>query len=307
MGRRGASGAEREQFLRWAERGELHHLKAKVEEVGLEAAKDVAATACDTNRMYATHLAAEHDRAEFLSYLVNYLGASLMMPTARGNTPLHIAARSNSVACVQVLLRAGNKNWAQCRLLWIALRKDRFNNPVCALNVLPKDMIRLLTVYIMRDGFDFNKMILATNDDHLIPLEYALKCGARQCVPLLITPATITQVGSVLGSPLHYAAAKGSPEACALLAKMRCCGINDRNDRGETPLYRACCSYPESAETVETLLKLGADPSLGAKNGKLPVDESDARKYHASSKAIREHLGKPTPAKAAKAAKGARK
>jgi hypothetical protein len=58
-------------------------------------------------------------------------------------------------------------------------------------------------------------------------------------------------VRGVLGSPLHYAAAKGSPEACELLLRMKSDNVNCTNMRGETPLFRACCAYPESAETVK--------------------------------------------------------
>ncbi len=135
-------------------------------------------------------------------------------------------------------------------------------------------------------------MILAKNQDDLIPFEYALKQGARSCVPLLVTPATVAQMRGALGSPLHYAAARGSAEACQLLLRMRDARVNERNSRRETPLFRACCAYPESSETVAVLLKHGADPSLRDAGGRLPVDESDARKYHASSKLLRDHVTK---------------
>ena len=133
-------------------------------------------------------------------------------------------------------------------------------------------------------------MVLATNSDGIIPFEYALKNGARSCVPLLVTPATVAQMRGALGSPLHYAAARGSAETCALLLKMRGTDVNERNARRETPLFRACCAYPEAADTVAVLLQHGADPSLGDAFGRLPVNESDARKYHNTSAMLRAHV-----------------
>jgi hypothetical protein len=49
----------------------------------------------------------------------------------------------------------------------------------------------------MRDSEGLNKMILAKNNDDMIPLEYAMKNGSRDVIPLLITPATVKQVPKI--------------------------------------------------------------------------------------------------------------
>lgn len=161
MGNSG-SGASRahddDELLVAARSGNLKAVQAAVQQRGKEQAMEHLRRTHDGNQMYATHLAAEAGHAELLAFLVGELKGDLLARTARGNTPLHIAARSDKAECCKVLLRAGNDGWAKCRLLWIALRKDRFTNPSCAISVLPKDMIRLLSSYIMRDGFDFNKV-----------------------------------------------------------------------------------------------------------------------------------------------------
>lgn len=277
-------------FLQSCEKGRLNEVKALAERVGLERAMKLVNEVSDLNAMYGTHLAAEAGHAHVLSFLVHDLKADLMARTVRHNTPLHIAARANQPECVSVLLRAGNCGWERARLLWIAYCKDRHSNPACALNVLPRDMIRLLSVYLMRDSLEFNRLILATNSDGLVPLEYAFKNGARKVFALLVSPATVAQLRGVMGSPLHYAAAKGATEAVVLLLRMKGENVDERNHRKETPLYRACCAFPEAADTVEVLLKHGADPTIAASDGKTPYQEAIARRYAASAQLINKAL-----------------
>ncbi len=159
MGNAGGSvTSDKDKFLVAASKGDLKTIVAAVEAEGKEKATKHVNSVHDNNGMYATHLAAEGGHAAVLECLVSELKADLMVRTVRHNTPLHIAARCDKAECCRVLLRAGNDGWLKCRLLWIALRKDRFDNPACAFNCMPKDMIRLLTSYIMRDGFNFNKV-----------------------------------------------------------------------------------------------------------------------------------------------------
>jgi len=73
----------------------------------------------------------------------------------------------------------------------------------------------------MRESGSLNEILLKRNRDNMVAVEYAMKNGSRQVIPLLITPATVSQISGYLGSPLHYAAAKGSPDVCALLLRFQ--------------------------------------------------------------------------------------
>jgi len=239
---------------------------------------------CDRNRMYGTHLAAESGNADILELLL-HSGADIFKKTCRGNTPLHIAARSNQLECTKVLLRFANDMWTKVRLLWIACYKPTEDS---LMSKLPQDVLRLIAKILMRDSVSFNKLILNVNNENLTAFEYALKNNARKIIPLLVTPATVMQISGYLGSPLHYSAHAGSVEATVLLVKLGC-NVNARNSRGETPLFRACCSYPEATETVKTLLELGADASVVASNGKTAEDEARARRYGMSVTLLEDH------------------
>ena len=106
--------------------------------------------------------------------------------------------------------------------------------------------------------------------------------NAHSVIPLLATPAVLSGIGTDarLGSPLQYAAAKGEADACKLLLRRgNDMDVNLLNDKRETPLYRACCGYPESVETVQVLLDNGADPFVRSKVDKTARDEAEARKY----------------------------
>ncbi len=246
---------QKDVFLSLCQNGDVAKLRVLLEEHHASAEHFLSFK--DRNDMNGLHHASEngHEKVLELFLLDKRFDVDLLAATCRGNTLLHLAARANKIKCAQVILRAANKAWEQCRLLWIALRKDRFDNPSCAFARFNKDEIRLLCRYIMRDSLSLNNVILARNSDGLIPLEYALKCQSRAVLPILITPVSVAQVRGYLGSPLHYAAAKGSTEACMLLLTLGA-NVNELNERRETPIYRACCAYPEAEETVKVICKM---------------------------------------------------
>lgn len=92
--------------------------------------------------------------------------------------------------------------------------------------------------------------------------------------------------GGALGSALHVAAANGVGEQAVRMLAREAGHVNDLNERNETPLFRACCAYPEAEETVCVLLELGADWTIKATSGKTAYDEADARHYRKSCEAI---------------------
>jgi ankyrin repeat protein len=160
-----SSSSEKQAFLRMCELGKLKDIHDLWEvhrhETTNEKTKERFLSLADANGMTGLHLACEAGECGeakvettyvcFLGHtdIVKFLalGCSSLLDyvTIRGNTPLHIAARSNRPDCVKILLRAANQgSWEQCRLLWIALRKDRHTNPSCAFARFNKDEIRLL-------------------------------------------------------------------------------------------------------------------------------------------------------------------
>lgn len=259
-------------------RGELQELMAFAEKhssSGHSMQKWVNTTS-DTYKMTGMHLAAEHNHASTLRWLLLECKGDHTLPTVRGNTPLHIAARQGSVDCVRVLVRHSNTEmWARVRLLWIALRVP---NDGCTLRLTP-DVTRLLTSYLMRDSLATNKYVLTHNSEGKSALSLAMSNSQRDVVPLLLHSTTLNSLNdSPLGTPLHVAAAVGMASVCRLLVRTGAF-INALNQRHETPIYRACCAYPEAEETVAALLQLGADWDVRANSGASPRDEAAARGY----------------------------
>lgn len=276
----------RERFVDCCRKGKLEDVMQMLTENESQN-KSFLNSACGANEMYGTHLAAEGGHAHLLELLLQH-GADPMLKTVRGNTALHIAARSGQSEAVRVILRSlSEEMWQRARLLWVACKKP---NDGQSFPRLPPDMIRLLTYYLMRDCLSTNAMICHTNNDGATALDLAMKNRETEVVKLLLNQASASTIREgVLGSPLHAAAAYGIGEGCRLICRTTA-DANTLNRRGETPLFRACCAYPETEATVKCLLSLRADPTIRANDGRSPLEEAEARKYTKSAKLIKDAL-----------------
>jgi len=269
-------------FLKHCSSGNIKAVKELSNDHSPEQITKLLNSTCDSSEMYATHLAAEFGHAELLDLILK-AGADLFLITCRSNTALHIASRSNKPECVNILMRHANLMWFVVRQLWIALRYPPTQSN---LTMLSKDVIGVISTILMADCVSFNKLILMKNNDNFTALECAMKNGAKSVIPLLVSPLTVQQLQGVMGSPLHWAAACGSVETCALLVKFGA-PLNAKNERGETALFRACCAYPEAADCVKLLLDAGTDYTLKAKSERTAMDEAAARHYNASVEHIK--------------------
>lgn len=242
----------------------------------------------DGNQMYATHLAAEKGHAEYLEALF-FVGAQVNMLTCRGNTSLHIAARANKADCARAILRKGNSAWTVTRLLWIAFyhpTEDEAND--CFITYLPFDIIGVISLILSQLCLAFGDLVQAKNHEGLTALELAMKNNARSLFPILCTSVTVQSLNSPMGTSLHYAAACGCHEAVTLLLQMGA-DVNARNRRNETPLFRACCCYPESPETVRAILNYSPDTRLTDNTNTTPLMIADRKDYTESVKLIKQY------------------
>jgi len=244
----------------------------------------------DRDMMYGTHLAAEGGHLDVLVTLYNE-GCDFFATSIQGNTALHIAARSGQQKSVQIILQLANKEWTKVRLLFIASSHPSKDS---ILSRLPKDVIYCLSVVLSRFCVSLNKLLAMQNRPGLTALDIAMKNRLKQTIPHFLSRVTAqSAVSSRMGSTLHSAAENGCPEVCQALIDLGG-DINKLNERGETPLYRACCSYPEAATTVKLLLSHKADPSIVAKCGNTAFDEATNRKYHTSAQYIKDFQTKAT-------------
>jgi ankyrin repeat protein len=77
---------------------------------------------------------------------------------------------------------------------------------------------------------------------------------------------------------------------CRALLELGICPVDGVNHRGETALYRACCTFPENSECVKVLLEFGADPLFRDRVGKTPLKMAKKRNYWDCVRVIEEHL-----------------
>lgn len=173
--------------------------------------------------------------------------------------------------------------WNRVRLLWIAHNYPPEHSP---LNILPKDIIGEISLALSRNCISFNKLLSIKNNQGYTALELAMKSRASTVLSHLVSPFTVNNIQNAMGSPLHFAADSGSTAACRLLLSSGC-EINKRNHRGETGLYRACCTYPENEECVQVFLDFGADPFIQDNHGKTALNMAESRKYFSCAKRIK--------------------
>eukprot|EP01127_Copromyxa_protea_P020257 TRINITY_DN6741_c0_g1_i2.p1 TRINITY_DN6741_c0_g1~~TRINITY_DN6741_c0_g1_i2.p1 ORF type:complete len:239 (+),score=9.09 TRINITY_DN6741_c0_g1_i2:211-927(+) len=234
--------------------------------------------------MYGTHLAAEIGSTAILDFLL-IQSADLFAVTVSGNTALHIAARRNQVECAKLILRHANTSWEIIRLLWLNISFP--GNSL--LDLLPKDVIGEISLKLSQMCDVGNSLLTLRNSQRQTPLEYAIKTRSEKVITHLISPFT-AHLKSNMGSLLHQAADGGSPSACAALLNHGY-SVDCLNSRGETPLYRACCTYPESPATVKVLLEHNADISIPDMLGKTALNMAESRKYWECAKLIKQYQG----------------
>jgi ankyrin repeat protein len=94
--------------------------------------------------------------------------------------------------------------------------------------------------------------------------------GDRGRVELLLAGGAYPNVADHAGwTPLHFAAQNNDAEIATLLLQHGA-SVSDRDEHGNTPLFRAAFSYRGMAECVTTLLAAGADPDAANDHGVSP-------------------------------------
>lgn len=234
--------------------------------------------------LYGTHIAAENGKDEVLEFLYEN-GAHLFLPGGfDGDSALHFASVKNHAKCVQVILRFANKLWPSASLIWLANTHEE--NSIFA--NIPKDIIGVISIHLSRLCPNFRELVNYENKKKQTALYVAIKANSTSVLPYLISPISAGGLSELMGAPLHFAASYGCGEACRLLL---CIGedINEQNHRDETPIFRACCAYPEADNCVREILKFNPNLELCNHEGKTALDMARARKYEKIIKLIEEY------------------
>lgn len=125
------------------------------------------------------------------------------------------------------------------------------------------------TELLIAAGADINARTL---DKGYTPLYIACaRSESLGCIKLLIDAGADVNSASVdIGTPLHAACGRDGSLTCVELLLAAGAEVNAQNFKGWTPLHFACVS--EDKQLVQALLEAGADPSIRANWGRLPLD-----------------------------------
>jgi cytohesin len=219
-------------------------------------------------------------------------GADVNKQDAAGRTALHVATFNGRPEAVALLLKRKadveiKDNDGLTPLMWaVKERRTEIANLLRragAIDPTPKDLALAGSIHEAAGTGNLRKVKLQIAADPKkvdarspstggTPLHDAASGGRTAVVQFLLEKnAQIDARDSGGGTPLHEAARAGRRGAAvAALLLERGADANAQDAAGHTPLHNAVVI--NATETVRTLLAHKADPSIRAKDGKLPED-----------------------------------
>lgn len=171
-------------------------------------------------------------------------------------TPLHRACRTGMDDIAVILLKNGADCNAKAHHSITPLHIAAYNGHTSCVQVLcSKEIIPPNTIQLnAKDGDDHTALHYAVAEGN-VPVAWELtKSGCDSTIP------------NVVGNtPLHFAAASGTPMLCQLIISQRGVDIDAQNFKGQTSLHLAVLQA--CSQTVALLLEQGADPNIRDTNG----------------------------------------
>lgn len=206
----------------------------------------------------ALHLAATIGNVEAIKLLIDHGMQVDAWENRQKVTPLHCAASKGKLECVKALIAYGADV-----------------NAAIKINKSPLHFaVQGLAVSCVKELLEHGAIPNSSQVYTETPLHIAAALGSSEIISHLLdhNAAVDVQCGFDKVTPLHLAAGEGDPICCQLLITKGQASVECRNHKQQTPLHLAALS--QCAETMELLLKAGANPNAMDIDGRTPLHSS---------------------------------
>ncbi|WP_341811169.1 ankyrin repeat domain-containing protein [Wolbachia endosymbiont (group A) of Oxytorus armatus] len=209
----------------------------------------------DSNGNTLLHYASQNDHLEVVEYLIKK-GASLKAKNKDGKTPLDLALQKNYISIIEFLKKT------QLDLdeeLLATVKGDDLNRV--------KALVSQGASLEAKDNSNNTPLHNACNNGHVKVVEYLIQEGDR-----------LKAKNKDGEAPLHVAVQHdGTLEVIEFILSRDLSGINDITNNGKTPLHLAI--REDKPNTVQLLLRKGANIAVKDKNGKTSLDLAKQEDY----------------------------
>ncbi|XP_068120837.1 ankyrin repeat domain-containing protein 42 [Hyperolius riggenbachi] len=217
-------------------------------------------SAKDDRQCCPAHLAAAHGHSFTLQTILRS-GADTSSPDVNGWTPVHYAAYHGRLGCLQLLAR------------WGASTEDVDHNGNFPVHLAAMEGHLHCFKFLLSKAVSMTRALEARNSQQEIPRELAHRFYKERIVQYIDGvqyERDHPEEQENLAFPAHVAAFKGDLVTLRKLVESGIININERDDRGATPLHKA--AGQGRIECLQWLLEMGADYNITNEAGETPKD-----------------------------------
>ncbi|KAM3936443.1 ankyrin repeat domain-containing protein 42 [Leptodactylus fuscus] len=217
-------------------------------------------SAKDDRHCTPAHLSASHGHSFTLQTILRS-GADTNSPDINGWTPVHYAAFHGRLGCLQLLVR------------WGASVEEIDHNGNTPVHLASMEGHLHCLKFLLSKVLSFTHALETRNNKGETPRDLARRFYKEKIIQYIDGveyERDHPEESENLAFPAHVAALKGDLVTLRNLIESGIININERDDRGSTPLHKA--AGLGQVECIQWLLEMGADYNITNEAGETPKD-----------------------------------